>query len=88
MSQIQINPELIEVPEIEAVIQPVVRVRIYTASDIRTEEPQQWTVPLYAKTTMGFLGVYRGCSSWGYITEVSDYFGRRIYDFIRLTQDV
>lgn len=81
--QIEIKPQIITIPEIEAV-EPVVTVRIYKASEIKTEAPQQWCPPLYAKTTMGY---FEG-SYWGYITEVTDYFGRRIYDYIRLTQEL
>ena len=81
--QIQINPQITTIPELKAV-KPIFTLRLRTSNTMKTEEPEQWAIPLYLKTTMGVVdGSYHG-----YITEMHDYFGRTIYTVIRLDQDV
>lgn len=80
--QIQINPQITTIPEVKG-IKPIFTLRICTSNIMETEEPEQWAIPLYPKTTMGVVG-----GSCVYMTELYDYFGRRIYRVIRMAYDV
>lgn len=67
MTQIQILPQI-------KAVKPIFTLRIYTLNSMKTEEPQQWVVPLRAETTMGVEGSYHG-----FITELKSYDSEKPY---------
>jgi len=65
-------------------IEPILTLRkVYHAETMRREEPEEWQIPIYAKTVMGVIG-----TTYAYTTVLHDYFERNLYRIIRMTSDL
>ena len=81
--QIKIDLRLKTIPEMEAVEPVLILGKIYTANTLKTEEPEEWHIPIRVKTVMGVEG-----TTSIYTTELCDYFERGLYRIVRMAYDL